>query len=299
MQDQLPLRHSEFVKVRDGFVAFLKKPAGTAFDAIIPPAVADKMKGAARAGARRQLNLAIVRGVSVGWSLLSVAAAFAPDYHTQSIAALLIGGAAFFWSSNQAKRRTEPEIEDLTDDPEVAANLRSLDAYNARIAQGDIPSEERLPDGTTRALSEDERKAFLADHSSMLVISTDQSLWQCIPRRPIPMSPIWVRVSDQADPSTITAVSLRTMTDEALFDQRIEWLLARSDQDTRSAQSFKKCLQLITAFRRKDLAGLTFERKKETLVGEGFSASMIEKMHAGDYVPFNNFLKTLPLHEMP
>lgn len=299
MQDQLPLRHSAFVKVRDGFVAFLKKPAGTAFDAIIPPDVTDRMKAAARAGARRQLWLAVARGVSVGWSLLSVAAAFAPDYHTQGIAALLIGGAAFFWSSNQAKRRTEPEIEDLTDDPEVAANLHSLDAYKARIAQGDIPSEERLPDGTTRALSEDERKAFLADHSSMLVISTDQSLWQCIPRRPIPLSPIWVRVSDQADPSTITAVSLRTMTDEALFDRWIEWLLARSDHDTRSAQSFRKCLQLIRAFRRTDLAALTFERKKEKLVDEGFSASMIEKMHAGDYAPFNNFLKTLPLHEMP
>ncbi len=89
-------------------MAFLKKPAGTAFDAIVPPAVVDKMKAAARAGARRQRYLAIARGVSVGWSLLSVAAAFAPDYHTQGIAALLIGGAAFFWSSNQAKRRTEP-----------------------------------------------------------------------------------------------------------------------------------------------------------------------------------------------
>jgi hypothetical protein len=299
MQDQLPLRHSEFMKVRDGFVAFLKKPAGTAFDAIIPPDVADKMKAAARAGALRQLYLAIARGASVGWSLLSVAAAIAPDYHAQGFAALLVGGAAFFWSNNQAKRRTEPEIEDLTDDPEAAANLHSLDAYKARIAQGEIPGHERLPDGTTRALSEEVRKAFLADHSSMLVISTDHSLWQCIPRRPIPMSPIWVRLSDHADPSTTTAVSLRTMTDEALFDQRMDWLTVRSDQDTRGAQSFKKGLQLIRAFRRPDLATLTFELKKQTLATEGFSASMIEKMHAGDYTPFNKFLKSLPLHEMP
>jgi hypothetical protein len=186
MQDQLPLRHYEFVKVRDGFVAFLKKPAGTTFDAIIPPDVADKMKDTARSGTRSQRYLAIARGASVGWSVLSVAAAFGPDYHAQGIAALLVGGAAFFWSSNQAKRRTEPEAEDLTDDPEVTANLRSLDAYKARIAQGEIPGQERLPDGTTQALSEQVRKAFLADHSSMLVISTDQSLWQCIPRRPIP-----------------------------------------------------------------------------------------------------------------
>jgi hypothetical protein len=299
MQDQLPLRHSEFVKVRDGFVAFLKKPAGTAFDAIIPPDVADKMKAAARAGARRQRYLAIVRGVSVGWCLLSVAVAFAPDHHAQGIVALMMGGVAFLMSNNRSKQRTESEIEDLTDDPQVAANLRSLDAYKARIAQGEIPSQERHADGETPELSDDVRKAFLADHSSMLVISTDQSLWQCIPRRPIPMSPIWVRLSDHADPSTITAVSLRTMTDEVLFDQRIEWLLARSDQDTRGAQSFKKCLQLILAFRRSDLAGLTFELKKARLAEEGFSASMIEKMHAGDYVPFNRFLKTLPLHELP
>jgi hypothetical protein len=293
MQDQLPLRHSEFVKVRDGFVAFLKKPAGTTFDAIIPPDVADEMKVAARKGARRQRYLAVARGVSVCGSLLALAVAFTPNYHAHGIAALLIGGVAFLLSNNQAKRRTEPEVEDLTEDAQVAANLRSLEAYKARIAQGEILGQERHPDGTTPALSEKVRKAFLADHSSMLVISTDQSLWQCIPRRPIPMSPIWVRVSDHADPSTITAVSLRTMTDEKLFDERIEWLVAGSDQDTRGALSFKKCLQLIRAFRRQDLAGLTFELKKAELSEEGFSASMIEKMHAGDYVPFNNFLKTV------
>ncbi len=163
MQDQLPLRHSEFVKVRDGFVAFLKKPAGTAFDAIIPPDVADKMKEAARAGARRQSYLAIARGVSVGWCLLAVEVAFAPDHHVQGIAALMTGGVAFLLSNNQAKRRTEPEIEDLTEDSEVAANLRSLDAYKARIAQGEIPGQERLPDGTTRALSQEVRKPQSAD----------------------------------------------------------------------------------------------------------------------------------------
>ncbi len=47
MQEQLPLRPAEFVKIRDGFIAFLKQPAGTPLEAIVPQKVTDAMTAAA------------------------------------------------------------------------------------------------------------------------------------------------------------------------------------------------------------------------------------------------------------
>jgi hypothetical protein len=36
MQEQLPLRPAAFVKIRDGFIAFLKQPAGTPIEHVVP-----------------------------------------------------------------------------------------------------------------------------------------------------------------------------------------------------------------------------------------------------------------------
>ena len=54
MQEQLPLSPAEFVKIRDGFIAFLKQPAGTPIELIIPKDVLDAMALAARRGRRQQ-----------------------------------------------------------------------------------------------------------------------------------------------------------------------------------------------------------------------------------------------------
>ena len=43
MQEQLPLRPAEFVKIRDGFIAFLKQPAGTPIELVVPQEVLDAM----------------------------------------------------------------------------------------------------------------------------------------------------------------------------------------------------------------------------------------------------------------
>ena len=43
MQEQLPLRPAEFVKIRDGFIAFLKQPAGTPIEHVIPQDIIDVM----------------------------------------------------------------------------------------------------------------------------------------------------------------------------------------------------------------------------------------------------------------
>lgn len=299
MQDQLPLRLSEFLKVRDGFIAYLRKPAGTSLNAIIPDEVIVRMKEAAIEGARKRQPFAWIKIASSVCLALSVTIAVIVEPMALGLICMAASGIGFVWSSLRAARRSEPEIELLTDDPAVAATLRALDSYKARIAQGQIHGQERFPGGSIRKLPKAVRRAFLADHSSLLVVSNDPDLWKVIPRRPLPASSIWVRVGDQADPSTTSAVSLRNIKDDALFDKRTKWLFAKADHDTRDARAFRHALQLIIAFRRHDLAGLTFEQKKEKLAKEDFSISMIEKMHAGVYEPFNRFLKTLPLHEMP
>jgi hypothetical protein len=54
MQEQLPLRPAEFIKIRDGFISFLRQPAGTSLQAIIPVDVPDAMALAARRGRKRR-----------------------------------------------------------------------------------------------------------------------------------------------------------------------------------------------------------------------------------------------------
>jgi hypothetical protein len=65
MQEKLPLRPAEFVKIRDGFIAFLKQPAGTPIELVVPEAVLEAMASAARRGRGRRRMLDLVRGVSI------------------------------------------------------------------------------------------------------------------------------------------------------------------------------------------------------------------------------------------
>lgn len=235
MQDQLPLRLSEFLRVRDGFIAYLKKPTGTSLNAIIPDEVIAKIKQAAIEGARMRQPFARMRIASPVCLAVSVTISVVVEPMALGLICLAASGAGFVWSSLRASRRSEPDIDFLADDPAVAATLRALDSYKARIAQGQIPGQERFPGGGIRALPSAIRKAFLADHSSLLVVSNDPDHWKLIPRRPVLASPIWVRIGDHADPSTTSAVSLRNMKDDALFDKRTKWLFAKADHDTRDA----------------------------------------------------------------
>src|SRR3546814_10903776 len=65
MQEQSPLRPAEFAKIRDGFIAFLKQPAETPLQAIIPADVLDAMASTARRGRKRRWWLDFVRLASV------------------------------------------------------------------------------------------------------------------------------------------------------------------------------------------------------------------------------------------
>lgn len=301
MQEQSPVRSAGFVRIRDGYIAFLKQPSGTPLEAIVPQTVIDAMTAAATSGSKRRRKLDIARVVSGAAALAGAIVAVLVNPMIIGVAMLVGGGVAFFWAHDQMKVRHEPEIDELVTGPGTALerNLRVLDDFRHLIASGDIPCEERLPDGTVRPLTNGARRAFLADHGALLVLSRTQDLWRCIPHRPLPMSPLWVKLDSRVAPALVTSRTVLDTEDRDLFDRRIEWLLSQADKAGSKANGFREAVRIIVALRRSDLEGLTFERKKETLSAEGLNNSRMEKLHAGVYPPFNNFLRGLPMHEFP
>lgn len=297
MQEQSPVHAAGFVRIRDGYIAFLKQPSGTPLEAIVPQTVIDAMAAAAKCGSKRRRKLDIARVVSGAAALAGAIIAVVFNPMIIGVAILVGGGVAFFWAHDQMKVRHEPEIDELVPSPGTALerNLRVLDDFRHLIASGDIPSEERLPDGTVRPLSNGARRAFLADHGALLVLSRTQDLWRCIPHRPLPMSPLWVKLDSRVAPALVTSRTVLDTEDRDLFDRRIQWLVDRSGR----ARAVRDAIAIIVALRRPDLDGKPFEDKKAVLREEGFSDSRIEKIHAGVYPPFNNFLRGLPMHEFP
>lgn len=263
MQEQLPLRPAELVKIRDGFITFLRQPTGTSLQAIIPVDVLDAMASAARRGRKRRWWLDFVRLASVLVAVIGVILILAPDpiKTGAGVALLLGGGAAFILARFRTKVRDELEIDEIVAEPNetLERNLQALDDFRNLIASGDIPCAERLPDGTVKPLTKNALRAFLADHGALLILSREQGLWQCIPHRPIPMSALWVKLGGRVAPMFVTSRTLLDTADQDLFDRRIAWLLSHSDQPNAQARAFREALQIVIALRRPDLDGMTFE----------------------------------------
>src|SRR3546814_8315205 len=111
------------------------------------------------------------------------------------------------------------------------------------------------------------------------------------------MSALWVKLGSRVAPMLVTSRTLLDTADQDIFDRRIAWLLSHSDQPSAQAHAFREALQIVIALRRPDLDGMTFESKKEILRDEGKGVSRIEKIHAGKYRPFNDFLRNLRSEE--
>ena len=301
MQEQLPLRPAEFVKIRDGFIAFLKQPAGTPLEAIIPQKVIDAMTLAARSGAKRRGMLDAVRTASLFVAIVGAIVGVAVDPLIIGVLILLAGGAGYIWAHRRARARNELEIDELVSDSNevLHRNLRALDDYLNLIATGDIASQERLPDGTLKTLSETVRASFLADHGALLVLSRDQTVWECIPHRPIPMSALWVKVGNRVATSKITARTILETPDGDQFNQRTEWLLSAADQQSRQAASFRSDVCILIDLRQLKAEGKTLDDCKLLLTKEGYGPTRVAHMNAGLYAPFAKFLATLPLHDFP
>ena len=217
------------------------------------------------------------------------------------VAILVASGVAFIWAHKQARTRNEPEIDELiiASDKALQGNLRALDDYCNLIASGDIPGQERLPDGTLKPILENARASFIADHGALLILSRDQSLWQCIPHRPIPMSPIWVKVGNRVASTKTTARTILETSDNTLFNRRTEWLLTAARQKSRQSESFRSDVCVLIELRQLKADGKTLDECKLLLAKEGYGPTRVAHMNAGIYIPFEKFLATLPLHDFP
>ncbi len=155
MQEQLPLRPAEFVKIRDGFIAFLKQPAGTPIELVIPQEVLAAMETAACGGRKRRRMLDFVRAGAIILAVIGVLLSIVIEPMIVGILLLLACGAAFVLAHNATKVRDELEIDQIeaAQDATIQRNLRALDDFRNLIASNELRCEERTPDGTVKPLS--------------------------------------------------------------------------------------------------------------------------------------------------
>jgi hypothetical protein len=202
------------------------------------------------------------------------------------------------------RQREEPDEGELSKNatPDQKRYLHCMEQFRNGAAEGQLLGEQRLPDGTRKALSVEHRRCFIADHGRVLITSRDQSLWMKIRSRPIPLSELWVGLQGSVGSAFITSRTLINMDEGDGFDRRLQWLLEKSRADRRDAVAFRSNLNLIVMLRRPSIKALSLEKKIAEVSldpAQIFTASVIEKMHSGNYGPFERFLHALPLSEMP
>jgi hypothetical protein len=209
------------------------------------------------------------------------------------------------WLIGSTMRRShrieEPRLEGLIANatPDERDRILNLEEFCRRAASGKFGVVERFPDGTTRELSAEWLKCFMADGGKLLILSTDPADWLLIRRRPVPSGEILIDIRGSVAATELSSKTLIDLADDARFEAIHQWLLSHAQGTSSEANGFRNVLNLIVALRRPDLAGKTFENKKEVLEKEGYSRSMLEKVHSGNYAPFQRFLRALPLNEIP
>src|SRR3546814_17447562 len=110
MQQKLPLRPSELVRVWDGYIAFLKQPAGTTIEAVIPPHALAAMTDAARRGRKRRRLLNAMRIASAIVASLGAIISVAVNPMILGIGMLLIGGVGFMAAHNRAQTKDNTQL---------------------------------------------------------------------------------------------------------------------------------------------------------------------------------------------
>ena len=209
------------------------------------------------------------------------------------------------WLIGRTMRRgytsDDPKLETLIDaaSPDQRDRILNIEEFCRRAASGKFRVAERYPDGTIHDFSAEMLKCFVADGGKLLVLSTDPKDWLLIRRRPVPRGEILIDIRGAVASTELTSKSLIDLVDDKVFDAKHQWLLAHARETSSDATGFRHVLNLIVAFRRPEFAGKPFEHQKEALEKEGYSRSMMEKVHSGNYEPFQRYLRSLPLNEIP
>jgi hypothetical protein len=304
MSSPTPNTGSQYQRIDDAFAGYCKQPIGTSISELIGDHAVRLIEHSARASGRTKF-VRLVSGVAAT-ALGLVAFWFIAHSYPLVIAGppALIAG---LWGGTllrTTRQREEPDEAKLSKDatPDQKRNFHSLDEFRNRLSDGQLPCEQRLPDGTRKALSVEHRRCFIADHGRVLIVSRDQSLWMKIRSRPVPLSDLWVGLQGTVGSAFITSRTLINMDDGDRFDRRLQWLLEKSQGDSREAVAFRNNLNLIVMLRRPSIKELSLEKKIEEVRHDSaqvFTASVTEKIHSGNYGPFERFLHALPLSEMP
>lgn len=291
----------KFERAADAFARFCHRHIANSPKALIGDAAYSIWLGAAQRSeknSQKRIGIYLIAGILTA---VAIALAFQPlpaivALFPSAIAGLLIGR-----TMRLAYNSEEPRIETLIEgaSPEQQDRILNLDDFCRRAASGKFRVAMRYPDGSIHEFDEDMLKCFVADGGKLLVLSEDTLKWLLIRRRPVPRGQILIDIRGSIASTELTSKSLIDLDDETVFDAKHQWLLAHARDNSSEASSFRNVLNLIVAFRRPAFAGKTFEHQKEVLEKEGASRSMLEKVHSGNYEPFQRFLRSLPLNEIP
>jgi len=293
----------KYERAADAFARFCKVDIATTPKAMIgEEALSAYIDSASRSRAntrRRVWTYALAGALALPASYLAVH----PQLSILAIPPALTAGILLGRTKRIGLRTDEPRLETLI--AEVSQdhrnNILNLDEFCRRAASGRFGIVQRHPNGSIHPFNNDLLKCFSADGGKLLVLSdAPEDWWRAIRRKPVPRGEILIDVRSAVASGLLTSETLIKMDNEEAFEAKHTWLLERARSDDKTSKSFRLLLNLIKAFRRPDIKALgTLKEKEDILEKEGFSRTVIHRMHSGNYEPFQSFLKTLPLHELP
>ncbi|PTR08187.1 hypothetical protein C8K11_11216 [Novosphingobium sp. GV055] len=283
------------------FARFCNLDASLTPEALIGTKAYAAWYGAARRSAKNRYWRLAAYAAAGGLLACAIWLALQPISALLALPPVLPAGWLIGNTMRRAYRSEEPRLEALIQNatPDERDRILNLEEFCNRAAGGRFGVAERLPDGTMRELAADWLKCFAADGGKLLVLSTNPTDWLLIRRRPVPGGEILIDIRGMVAATELSSKTLIDLDDTARFEAIHQWLLDHAQGTSSDATAFRNVLNLIVAFRRPEFAGKGFESKKEELEKEGYSRSMLEKVHSGNYPPFQRFLRSLPLNEIP
>ncbi|KPF55369.1 hypothetical protein IP65_04370 [Novosphingobium sp. AAP1] len=281
------------------FARFCHRPPADTPEVLIGTKAQAAWFDAARSSAtsaRKRVGLYVLSAFLVA---LSLWIALRPFPAIVAMLPALPGGWLIGSTMRRGSRTDEPRLESLIEEatPEERDRILNLEEFCNRAASGKFGVVERFPDGSTRELIDERLKCFAADGGKLLILSVNPADWLLIRRRPVPRGEILIHIRGSVASTELTSKTLIDLDDAERFEAQLQWLLGHANRNRHDAAG--TVLALIVAFRRPEFAGKTFETKKEIIGKEGYSWSMMEKVHSGNYPSFQRFLRTLPLNEIP
>jgi hypothetical protein len=292
----------KYERASAAFARFCKSDTTTSIIAMLgEPAISAYSAAAAQSRANK-LERTGTYWLGAGLTALALYIATRPMPRAISAATAMPAGLLVGRAMRIGHRTDEPRLETLICEAPQAHrdNILRLDEFCRRAASGSFGIVDRHPDGSIRPIDDDMLKCFSADGGKLLVLSDDPADWLAIRRRPVPRGEILIDIRSAVASNLLTSETLIHMADEEMFEAKFQWLLARARGDDQTSRSFRHQLNLINAFRHPAILALDkLKDKEDALEKEGFGRTVAHRMHSGNYEPFQNFLKTLPLHELP